>query len=173
MSGPTPASAAAHAASPITRLRTAWHAISPRERRLVSLAGGVLGIAAVVGLLDWSQTERARLERTLPRAEASLEQVQEAATEIARLRTLTPPARPSGPALLDAVQASAKARGLPLTVQAGGEGIQIKGQAGFDALTGWLATLQKDQGLRVRRMEIQPQGDQAGIDALLVGPDGG
>ena len=172
MSGPTPASAAARAASPITRLRTAWHAISPRERRLVSLAGSVLGIAAVLGLLDWSQTERARLERTLPRAEARVDPVQEAATEISRLRTLTPPARPSGPALLDAVLASAKARGLPLTVQAGGEGIQIKGQADFDALTGWLATLQKDQGLRVRRMEIQPQGDQAGIDALLVGPDG-
>lgn len=172
MSSPSPASAAARAATPITRLRTAWHAISPRERRLVSLACGVLGIAAVVGLLDWSQAERARLERTLPRAEARLEQVQEAATEIARLRTVTPPARPSGPALLEAVQASAKARGLPLTVQAGGEGIQVKGQADFDALVGWLATLQKDQSLRVRRMEIQQQGDQAGIDALLVGPDG-
>lgn len=178
MSAPTsaPTSTASPPHSPISqasaRLRSAWHAISPREQRLVSLAGGVLGIAAVVGLFDWSQAEHARLERSLPRAEAQLEQVQEAATEIARLRTVTPPARPTGPALLEAVQASAKARGLALVAQAGGEGIQIKGQADFDALMGWLATLQKDQGLRVRRMEIQPQGEQAGIDALLVGPDG-
>ena len=96
---------------PIAALHSRWQAISPRERRLVLLAGGVVAIGLVVGLLDWSRAEGQRLARRLPRAEASLNQVQEAATEISRLRAAPQTARPDGPALLAAVQASAKSRG--------------------------------------------------------------
>lgn len=154
---------------PITRISTAWQGISPRERRLILIAGAVTSIGLALSLLDWTRHERSRLDRSLPRSEAQLEQVQEAATEITRLRSQPPLQAPSGPALLEAAQAAAKSRGLALTLQSGGEGLHVKGQAGFDELTAWLAAIQHDQGLRVVRMEIQHQGPQASIDAVLAG----
>lgn len=174
MNAPSQAKATAPSPTqgPISRLTQAWQAISPRERRLVLLAGGVVAVGLVVGLLDWSRSERARLTRSLPRAEAQLEQVQEAATEITRLRGETPPARTAVPALLDAAQASAKSRGLGLALQASGDGLQIKGQASLDAFVDWLATLQRDQGLRVQRLEIQGQGGSVSVDTVLVRHDG-
>ena len=156
-------------AHPIARLSARWQAISPRERKLVLIAASVLAGATAIALLDWSAAQRQRLARSLPRAEARLNQIQEAATEITRLRAANPPARPQGPALLEAVQASARSRGLGIAVQVGGEGLHLKGQAPFDELVSWLATLQKDQGLRVQRMEIQRQGPVASVDALLAG----
>lgn len=164
--------AASPAPGPIARLGQAWQAISPRERRLVLAAGIVVLIGLVVTLLDWSRSERSRLARSLPHAEAQLEQVQEAATELTRLRGQTSPQRATGPALQEAAQASAKSRGLGLALQATGDGLQIKGQASLDAFVDWLAALQRDQGLRVQRLEIQGQGASAGIDAVLVKNDG-
>lgn len=168
---PATSTTASPAPGPIARLGQAWQAISPRERRLVLAAGLVVLIGLVVSLLDWSRSERGRLARSLPRAEAQLEQVQEAATELTRLRGQTAPQRATGPALLEAAQASAKSRGLGLTLQATGDGLQIKGQASLDAFVDWLAALQRDQGLRVQRLEIQGQGASAGIDAVLVKND--
>ena len=155
-------------AGPLTRLAGAWQATSPRERKLVLAAAAVIGVALVLSTLDWSREQRARLGRSLPRAQAQLEQVQESATEITRLRAQPVPRRPTGPALLETVQASAKSRGLGLTIQASGDGLQVKGQGGFDELVTWLATLQTDIGLRVMRMEIQGQGAAASIDVVLV-----
>ena len=175
MNAPAQAKAAAAPASPLSplaRLTHVWQALSPRERRLVLLAGGVVVIGLVVGLLDWSRGERARLARSLPRAEAQLEQVQEAATEITRLRGETATPRAAGPALLEAAQASAKSRGLGLVLQSTGDGLQVKGQASLDAFVDWLAALQRDQGLRVQRLEVQGQGSAASIDAVLVQHDG-
>jgi len=155
-------------AGPTARARASWQALSPRERRLLLAAAGVILAALALGALDWSRTERSRLVRSLPRAEARLEQVQESATEITRLRQQPPLQRPDGPALLDTVQASAKSRGLGLTIQATGDGLQVKGQAGFDELVAWLAALQTDQGLRVLRMEVQQQDGVASVDVLLT-----
>ncbi|WP_374492376.1 type II secretion system protein GspM [Zoogloea sp.] len=155
---------------PIAQLTQHWQSISPRERRLVRVAAGVVAVAAMVAVLDWSWAERQRLARSLPRAEAGLNQIQEAATEIGRLRATTPPTRPDGPALIAAVQASARSRSLDIRVQAGGEGVHLKGQARFDDLVDWLGTLQKDQGLRVLRMDVQRQGPLASVDAVLAGP---
>ncbi len=163
----TPPTAAA--SGPFTRLAAAWQARSPRERRLLRVAAAVVGVALVIAALDWSQTQRARLGRSLPRAAAQLEQVQEAATEIARLRAQPAAPRPTGPALLETVQASAKSRGLGLVIQPAGDGLQLKGQAGFDDLVAWLAALQADQGLRVLRLEVQQQGAVASVDAVLAG----
>ena len=172
MNAPSSPSAAGPTAGLISRLGQAWQAISPRERRLVLAAGVVVLVGLVVSLLDWSRSERGRLARSLPRAEAQLEQVQEAATELTRLRGQTAPQRAAGPALLEAAQASARSRGLALALQGTGDGLQIKGQVSLDAFVDWLAALQRDQGLRVQRLEIQGQGSTAGIDAVLVKHDG-
>lgn len=165
----TTSSASAPAASgPITRLAAAWQARNPRERTLLIAAAVVIGVAIAVSFLDWTRSERTRLGRSLPRAEAQLEQVQESATEIGRLRAQPAPQRLTGPTLLEAVQATAKARALGVTIQSAGDGLQVKGQAGFDDLVGWLATLQQDHGLRVQRMEVQQQGATASVDLLLA-----
>ena len=161
---------AAARVTPLARLLTAWNACSQRERRLILIAGSVVALGLVFGLADWSAQERRRLDRQVPRAQAQLEQTQEAATEIAALRG-RPPVQPlAGPALADAVGAAAKARGLAVTVNSTGEGVQIRGNGDFDALVGWLGTLHSDQGLRVLRLEIQRAGSQASVDALLAGP---
>ena len=60
--------------------------------------------------------------------------------------------------------------GIP--ARASGDGLQVKGQAGLDAFVDWLAALQRDQGLRVQRLEVQGQGSAASIDAVLVQHDG-
>jgi type II secretory pathway component PulM len=157
-------------ASPLTRLRQSWQAISPRERKLLLMAAAVVGVGIVLSTLDWSRNERIRLGRALPRAEAQLERVQESATEITRLRAQPAPQRPAAAALLDMAQTSARSRGLGVSIQAGGEGLHVKGQASFDELVAWLAAVQHDQGLRVLRMELQQQGALASIDALLAIP---
>ena len=95
MSPTTPRSAAG--SGPLTRLTGAWQAASPRERKLLVAAAAVVGVALVVSALDWSREQRTRLGRSLPRAEAQLEQVQESATEITRLRAQPVPRRPAGP----------------------------------------------------------------------------
>ena len=71
MSASTPHAQAA--SGPITRLANAWQARNPRERTLLIAAATVIGVALVVNLLDWSRSERARLGRSLPRAEAQLD----------------------------------------------------------------------------------------------------
>lgn len=157
-------------ASPLTRLRQSWQAISPRERKLLLMAAAVVGVGIVISTLDWSRNERIRLGRALPRAEAQLERVQESATEITRLRAQPALQRPAAAALLDMAQTSARSRGLGVSIQAGGEGLHVKGQASFDELVAWLAAVQHDQGLRVLRMELQQQGALASIDALLAIP---
>ena len=69
-STPATSTAASPAPGPIARLGQAWQSISPRERRLVLAAGLVVLIGLVVSLLYWSRSERGRLARSLPRAEA-------------------------------------------------------------------------------------------------------
>ncbi len=157
-------------ASPLTRLLQSWQAISPRERKLLLMAAAVVGVGIVLSTLDWSRNERIRLGRALPRAEAQLERVQESATEITRLRAQPAPQRPAVAALLDMAQTSARSRGLGVSIQAGGEGLHVKGQASFDELVAWLAAVQHDQGLRVLRMELQQQGALVSVDALLAIP---
>jgi general secretion pathway protein M len=161
---------ASQTVSPFTRLLQSWQAISPRERKLLLMAGVVVGVGILLTTLDWSRTERVRLDRALPRAEARLEQVQESATEITRLHAQPAPRRPAAAALLDMAQTSAKSRGLGVSIQTGGEGLHVKGQAGFDELVAWLAAIQHDQGLRVLRMELQQQGAVVSVDALLAIP---
>ena len=124
---------AAARVTPLARLLTAWNACSQRERRLILIAGSVVALGLVFGLADWSAQERRRLDRQVPRAQAQLEQTQEAATEIAALRGRPPAQALAGPALADAVGAAAKARGLAVTAQSTGDGVQIRGSGDLDA----------------------------------------
>jgi type II secretory pathway component PulM len=156
-------------AATLARLATLWSACSARERQLITVAAVVVALGSVAASADWVASERLRLARAVPRAAAQLESTQEAATEIAALHGRAAPPRASGPALVEAVATSAKSRGLAVTVQASGEGLQIRGSAEFDTLMAWLAGLQSDQGLRVVHAEIQRAGPQASIDAVLVG----
>lgn len=154
----------------LAQARQFWQARNPRERLLIGVAGGVVLLALFASLLEWVHQEGQRRQRQLPRTLAQLEQTQEAATEIARLRTQPPPAVLALPALQKAAEEAAKAQGLTLQIQASGDGLQVHGQAGFDALMGWLAGLQQEHGLRVQRIKLQREGAQASVDASLAAP---
>lgn len=154
----------------LARLRRAWQARSQRERHLVAGAGALIAVALLVSLADWLRSERSRLDRSLPRMQAQMAQVEQAASEIADLRTQPTLARPASiPAQLAVVDAAARSRGLTLTVQPVADGLRVSGSAGFDALLEWLASLQREQGLRVQRALIERTGNDASVDITLVG----
>ncbi len=154
----------------LAQARQFWQARNPRERLLIGVAGGLVLVALFASLLEWVHQEGQRRQRQLPRTLAQLEQTQEAATEIARLRTQPPPAVLPLATLQKAAEDAAKAQGLALQVQASGDGLQVRGQAGFDALMGWLAGLQQEHGLRVQRIKLQRDGAQVSVDASLAAP---
>jgi type II secretory pathway component PulM len=153
----------------LTRL---WQARNSRERRLLTLGAVVLGLGLLLMLADWLHQERQRLDLALPRLEAQLLRMQEDASEIARLRQL-PPAHAgarSTQAQVDAVSAGARSRGLSLAIQPAGDRVQLRGQVAFDALSTWLASLHRDQGLQVLSADIRSEGPLVVVDILLGAP---
>lgn len=143
------------------RLQTRWLACSPREHRLLGIASLFIALLVLFLLLSWLNTERQRLERTLPLAEARLASLQAAADEHAGLRGQATPIRLSGPALHDALRVSARERGLSLDIQPGNGGWQTKGQASADAALGWLAENMRSHALRPVQLELGPDGFSA------------
>lgn len=161
-------------ASALGALRQGWQSRPPRERRLLVGAAMLIALTLIVTLADWLRAERGRLDRALPRMQVRMEQMQLAASEIAHLRAQQVPTAPqlSAQARIEAVTASARSRGLNLNIQSSSDGVHIRGNAAFDPLLEWLASLHHDQGLRVQRMEIQRAGAEASVEIALVARSG-
>lgn len=157
---------------PITRqaLLALWLVRSPREKKLLSLAGLFLLLFVLVMLFGWLHSERRRLVKAVPMAEARLAQMQLAAEEKARLQGQAPRLRLAAAPLAEALRAMATARGLVLTVEPNGEGVLVRGQGSFDPLIAWLADVQRDQALRPVRLEMVRDGNLARLEATLVFP---
>lgn len=154
----------------ISRLAVLWRTRSQREQRLLLAAGIFLLLLGLALSLGWAHSEHQRLRRAVPQAEARLGQMQMASDERARLLTQPLPARLAGSALTDALLGSARARNLILTAQPSGDGVQVKGQGGFDAVVAWLADVQRDHALRPTRTEILRDGAGTRFEATLVFP---
>lgn len=48
--------------------------------------------------------------------------------------------------------------------------MHLRGQVAFDALSAWLASLHRDQGLRVLSADIRSEGQRIMVDILLGAP---
>lgn len=166
---PSPRAARVPAREMLTRM---WQARNARERRLLTLGAIVLGFGLLLMLADWLHQERKRLDHALPRLEAELVRMQEQASEITRLRQL--PLAQAGSrsvqAQVDAVSAGARSRGLSLVIQPAGDRVQLHGEVAFDALSTWLASLHRDQGLQVLSADIRSTGQLVMVDILLGAP---
>lgn len=151
-------------------LQTFWQGRSPREKKLLGLAGLFLLLFILVMVFGWLHSERRRLVKAVPKAEAGLAQMQMAAEEQARLKGGAVPPRLAASPLADALRATAMARGLVLTVEPNGEGVLLKGQGSFDTLIAWLADVQRDHALRPMRLEMTRDANLARFEATLVFP---
>lgn len=142
-------------ASRLAALGAAWQARPLRERRLILVATIVLTAALIGSAVDRLAESNRQLARQIPQLASQLAEMEEQAAELPRLRALPPASRPSGPALAEALTAAARRHGLTLSTQASaGDGFEIAGSGGFDALIDWLAGAQRDHGLHPASLDV-------------------
>lgn len=143
--------------------------ITPRQRRMLALAGGALAVGLVGSLAVWVMAEHARLVRKLPVARAQLARMQENVDELTRLRGNPALPRINLATRAEIARAAALAHQLNLVVETTGDSLHVTGQAPATALLDWLATLQRQQ-LRVNRMELRSMGSLLNVDGRLDAP---
>ena len=148
----------------LKRLKELWLARNPRERRALSIMGAVV-LAAVVIQLVWDAShERAGLRQQLSLRRMELAIMQRQTEALSAPATATRPATTlSGNALDAALRAELPALEGVLTLRVSGpRRVELKGEAGFDALNSWLAAAHKNHGLRVTSAEIRTADTGAG-----------
>ena len=148
----------------LKRLKELWLARNPRERRALSIMGAVV-LAAVVIQLVWDAShERAGLRQQLSLRRMELAIMQRQTEALSAPAAATRPATTlSGNALDAAWRAELPALEGVLTLRVSGpRQVELKGEAGFDALNSWLAVAHKNHGLRVTSAEIRTADTGAG-----------
>jgi len=156
----------------------AWyHALQPRERLIVLLAGGVL-ILLMLYLIIWSPVA-SRLETTRKTVDADktlLVWLQKSSAEVRQLRGRGGNARNQSSrrniSLINAVENSARQagiRGAITHLEPKGEtgiSVQIKG-ANFDQLIRWQGTMQQQYATQVTQMTVKPTKQPGLVDANI------
>lgn len=147
------------------QLRARWRALAPRERRLLSVAGVLLGV-----LLLWLLAVQPAL-RTLreapaeiDRLEAQLQRMQRQAAEARELRNTTPVAPAQS---LEALRAATQRLGERAKLVVAGERVTVTltGVEGQE-LRDWLAEVRS--GARARPVEVQLTRAGQGFNGSLV-----
>jgi len=153
----------------ITKLRTRYMAYSLRERRLILIMCVVVGAGLLWSWFAWQQRENTRLDKALPQAQAQLASLQDAAAEITRLKAKPPLMQPSAAQLVDALQASALAMQLNLSIRSIDGGlIQVSGQElSFDMWVSWLAKVQQTFGMRLASADVVREGNHVRVESQL------
>lgn len=166
------------AASPLSSPRTGfgalvrdrWQALQPRERRLVSGAAVVLGLALAWSLLLAPALEgRARLARTLPALQSQLAQAEALAAELSRGGPAAT-GRASPAELQAALRLGAAESGLAEPESPAPAGDRIELRFKDVAWSAWLIWLDSSQrALRLRPEEVRVTRREAGrVDAVVV-----
>lgn len=160
----------------LKRIKELWLARNPRERRALTIMGAVV-LGATVAQLVWDashQREGLRQQLALRRMELAIMQRQSEAlgtvgAPAASTRALTVL---SGSALDAALRAELSALEGQLTLRVTGpRQIELKGDASFNAVMGWLATAHKNHGLRVTGAEIRMAENGTGSGRVSVNLD--
>ncbi|NML13472.1 type II secretion system protein GspM [Azohydromonas caseinilytica] len=134
------------------KLRARWRALAPRERRLLSVAGALLGVLLLWLLAvqpAWRTLREAPVE--IDRLEAQLQRMQRQAAEVRELRATPPvPAAQGVEALRSATQRLGER--AKLTVAGDRATVTLTGVEG-EQLRDWLAEVRN--GARARPVEMQ------------------
>lgn len=142
----------------MNKLREWLANLSSRERILVYAAGGLLGIAVVVGgLVLPLQTMHDRMATRVAKKQADLAWLQERAPQAMAAAGMAQAA--SGESLVALVDRTAREAGLASALRdqnpTGNSGVHLRFEsASFDALIAWLATLQQQNGVGVESATI-------------------
>lgn len=155
----------------IGRLLQGFRQRSPGEQRFLVAGAFVLAALALWALNDWAGQRRERLERTLPVLAAQLEVMRASVAQIAQLRDRPAPAVAGRDERRAALLAAARNLGLALDIRADdGGAFAVSGLGDFDRWVDWLATMHREQGLRLVRATVVRAGEGVRIDAVLGGP---
>jgi general secretion pathway protein M len=153
-----------------------WRTRAPRER-LVLGGGSALLVLALGVAYAWLPMQRgaAQLRQALPKLRVQVQQLQQDAQEVARLKAQPAVMRDQGSLAL-AVEQRALAAGLrerieSITLQDAGHVRVVLPQVAFDAWIGWLGELQTSHGVRVESARVEASGDagMVSVDAVLAG----
>ena len=93
------------------RLRKAWEARSPRERRLILILGVILSVVLYLWLVSTADRARTRLRSNLPQLRVQAEEFKQQAAGYERIK-ITPSTSPSSGDLQMLAQTQADALGL-------------------------------------------------------------
>lgn len=156
-----------------TAISEFWSAREPREKRLLTIAGVVIGIALVYSIgFEPAFEGRAKLREALPELRAQLAQMQAEAREARDLSTAAAGVPPSGDALHQALVDSLGAHGLQnVQVTALGDSMQIRAKnVSFGDWIGWVDDVRKQNKVQVSEANVTAldKPGQVDLDATLA-----
>jgi len=151
------------------RLSALWQLsrLRPDERRIASWLTVAVGVFLIGWLLIATEDQYAQLSRRLPQAEAQLLKMKHEANELLSLT-----ARPEAGSIsieqrLEALGNDAKAHGLAIKLELGGNVLTISGEAPADRLLVFLADAQNKYGFRPRQVNLRTIGTLLTVKAEL------
>jgi general secretion pathway protein M len=145
-------------------------ALSPRERRMVSICAVAAALVLVFGILIPLDRSVAHAQQRLAKKSADLSWMHSVAPELAGA---APPPAASGESLLVIIDRSARESGLANSLsgsEPGGSGslsVRLE-KAPFDSLVTWLARLAQQNGVTVDSATIEKAGEPGSVNAALV-----
>jgi len=144
--------------------------LSPRERRMVFVGGGLALVLLVFGVLVPLDRSVAHAQQRLAKKHADLAWMQSVAPEIA---ASAPPPAATGESLLVIVDRSAREAGLANSLAgsepgaSGSLSVRLE-KAPFDALIAWLARLAQQSGVAIDSATIERAGAPGLVNAAIV-----
>lgn len=139
----------------IQQTLAAWQARSPRERKLLLAALGVILVAVLWASHDSMRAERKRLDRVVPTAHAQLKSMQEQAAELARLSNQPRLPKLDATRQSDEIASAARTHGLTVQVKNEGGRLLLSGDVPqFNQLVSFVGSVQTALGMRHEMLDV-------------------
>jgi general secretion pathway protein M len=151
----------------------AWYEnLSERDRRVVSIGGGVVLVLGLLAIILPLNTQITLARKRITTKQADLAFIQSVAPQVAAAGPGAAGAA-NAESLVVLIDSSARESGLGKALSSsqptGDKGLRIRlDKAPFDALVAWLARLSQQHGVRVESAEIESAGEVGLVNAGLV-----